>query len=83
MLSSITTLRRRSLLQLHNSLRANNACRFARDSKPQWRGYGVPVGDICNYIIDNIDARLLRDLSRIVRAPRVHLDKKLFGAQTT
>lgn len=43
----------------------------------------VPVGDICNYIIDNIDARLLRDLSRIVRAPRVHLDKKLFGAQTT
>jgi len=41
--------------------------------------------DICNYIIDNIEtrARLSRDLSRIVRAPRLRLDKKLFGAQTT
>ena len=39
--------------------------------------------DIYNYIIDNIDAPLLRDLSSIVRAPCIRLDKKLFGAQTT
>jgi len=32
----------------------------------------TPVDDICNYIIDNIDARWPGDLSRIVRAPRVH-----------
>jgi len=42
----------------------------------------VYIDDICNYIIDNIDALLLRDLSSIVRAPYIRLDKKLFGAQT-
>lgn len=64
--------------------RSDNARRFARDSKLEMARararLSVPRDDICNYIIDNIDGRVIyRALCERAACAQPRY-KKLFGA---